>query len=73
MSIVEGLQALGSIGISAEPIRKSIPRSHISRNVVVLKGYNVRKGSEIAGKQNYSNSPFVLKKEQILNSVKLAE
>jgi hypothetical protein len=50
MSAVEGLQALGSVQISAEPRRKSIPRSYISRNVVVLKGYNVRKGSEKANR-----------------------
>ena len=60
MSIVEGLQALGPVRISAEPIRKSIPRSYISRNVVVLKGYDVRKGSEIAGKHNHCKLPVCI-------------
>jgi hypothetical protein len=64
MSIVEGLQALGSVRISAEPIGKSIPRSHISRNVVVLKGYDVRKWSEIATKQNHCKLPVCIRRSK---------
>ena len=64
MSTVEGLQALGSVRISAEPIRKSAPRSHISRNVVVLKGYDVRKWSEIAGKHNHCKLPVCIRRSK---------
>ena len=62
MSIVEGLQALGSVRIGTEPRRKSIPRSYISRNVVVLKGYDVRKWSEKASKQNHCELPVCIEK-----------
>ena len=53
VSIVQRPQTLGPVGIGTEPRRKSIPGPRVLRIVIVLKGYDIRKRSEIASKQNH--------------------